>query len=151
MNTKEINFNHIRCCSLHINLCWNSWNKTNHFLRAGNSWSRVYILNFSVYYSKARIESLYFDRFDVYCPTLGECPGNSGLLNQEISLPEHIFLVKSLELNLRMIHEENKDTFPNSTMPVSMPSRWCESPFQEFTRVIEPKHVVIVFNIVLIQ
>ena len=101
MNTKEINLDHIRSSTLDINFCWNSWNETNHFLRAGYSISRVFILNFT---------------------------------DQGYELKKN-----------------DNDTFPNSTMPVSMPSRRCKRPFQEFTRIIESKHVVIIFNIVFIQ
>ena len=62
MNTKKINFYHIRCCTLDIDLCRNSWNETNHFLGAGYSISRVFILNYIAHASKIMTHNLWVKR-----------------------------------------------------------------------------------------
>ena len=42
-------------------------------------------------------------------------------------------------------------SYPYTTVPLVLPARWLQGPVEKITRVVKPKHVVLILHIVLIQ
>ena len=71
---------------------------------------------------------------------------------QEVDLSLHKFLSSSIDVDWNTGDEAEKLILlstSNSEQPIFLVAWWSQGPLQELDRVVEPEHVVVVFNIVL--